>query len=203
MKRLLLTNIALFICLNAHSAVTLNITQGGFTNGSSASNGMPYGIVVDTANNGFTPGAYGSFDVDLNGQFLEVGGDATDDWFVFGGTQGSGQTPPETASVFPLGDGSIGNVSNVDFTNLSQGMEFAVMWFPSNTANLGDLYGFATDTGGTKNMVIPPNTQTSNAPSSLSTKEPSFSIVPEPSQWAMMLGGLVLCLAVWRRRQGA
>lgn len=182
---------------------TLNINQGGFTNGTTATNGMSFGFVVDTAGNGFQAGSYESFNITSNGQFLSASGSSTDDWFVYGGNQGVDMTAPVTIFSPALGNGTISNVTDIKVNQVSQGDVFAIMWFPINSANVGDLYGFSIDNGATTNMIIPSDGGVSSAPSSLSTKDPSFSIVPEPSQWAVMLGGLVLCLAVWRRRQGA
>lgn len=187
------------------AVVTLDIDQGGFTNGASSTNGMAFGILVDTSGNGFLPGSYNPFNITTNGQFLDVGGSQTDDWFVYDGTQGTGQTPPLTAAVFPKGDGTISNVPNIDYTNLAEDQEFAVMWFPASTAStVGDSYGLATDTGATKNMLIPADGALGTMPpSSVSTKNPGFTVaaVPEPAEWAAIFGVFALGLTWFRRRR--
>jgi len=163
---------------------------------------MQYAIVVDTSasGNGFEVGSYIGFDITTNGQFLYTANGVTDDWFVYGGSLGTGQTPPTTSNIFPYGDGAIGIEADIDFTNLSQGDEFAVIWFPGGSAtSSGDEYGFFTDTGSTLNMVIPADGQDSTPPSSVSTKSVDFQVVPEPSAFGFV-GLFCFVWLMFRRR---
>lgn len=182
--------------------VTLRVNQAGFENSSSVvTNGMAFGFLVDTGNNGFSPGNYNVFDLTTNGQFLNVGGVASDDWFVYAGTQGIGQTPTTTSSIFGLGSGAISE-QTISFTNLAVNDDFAVMWFPASTAStVGDSYGLSSDSG--VDMIIPVDTGVSQSPSVTLGKVPNFTIaaVPEPSQWAAILGVLAMGLTCFRRRR--
>lgn len=186
---------------SALGTVTLGLDIGGLQNSSGvATNGMKYGIVVDTGNSGFNAGSYLSFDITTNGQFLSTISGISDDWFVFGGSLGTGKIPPTTAGVFGLGDGAIGQEDSIDFTNLSAGDEFAVIWFPGATAaSSGDDYGFFTDIGSTLNMVVPSDgTTDSTPPEEISTRSVDFQVVPEPS-YAVF--GLLCFIALFARRR--
>lgn len=184
---------------SATATVTISLNVQGLENSSgTATNGMSFGLVVDTGNDGFQAGSYTTFDLSTNGQFLNTTSGATDDWFVYGGTLGTGQTAPTTSSPFPLGTGSIGTVSGVEFTNLASGDEFAIIWFPSNSTVAGSSYGFARDTG--SNMVIPSDGNESVVPDDLTTKSTDFQVVPEPSQYGVFMGLLVIGLVVNRRK---
>lgn len=202
MKKYTLFFISALPFTNAFTAVTLNLDVGGLTNSSGViTDGMEYGIVVDTDGNGFEAGSYDGFDITKNGQFLSTSSGATDDWFVYSGTLASGQTPPTTSSLIGLGSGSIGSEDIDDVTNLSSGDEFAVMWFPGNTAaSSGDDYGLFTDTGSTTKMILPGLVNgVSSSPDSVSTKSVDFQVVPEPSFYGLA-GLLGFFWLVVRRR---
>lgn len=204
-KKILLSSI-LLLPFAAEATIGVAINQGGFMNASSTiANGMSYAIIVDTGNDGFDMGSYTAFDITTNGQFLDLGGSASDDWFVYSGPLGIGATPPETADVFGPGAGAIASMIDIPFSSeISEGMTFAVIWFSSNTAStVGDVYGVAVEADGSNDMVIPSDTNNSAPPIALSTKFPSYTIqaVPEPSQWAMMVGGLALAAGFIRRRR--
>lgn len=184
MKFYFLLVITILPAASAIGSVTLDIKIADLQNSSGAvTNGMEYGIVVDTDGNGFEAGFYTGFDITTNGQFLSSTSGVTGDWFVFAGSLGTGQPLPTTGTVFGEGSGAISN-QQIDFTNLSQGDEFAVMWFPGGTAaSSGDDYGFFIDAGATKNMIIPSDSNVSDAPSFISTRSVDFQVqaVPEPS----------------------
>lgn len=204
MKNKLLLALSVFPAASMMGSVTLNINISGLENSSgTVTNGMEFGIIVDTSAgaNGFEAGSYTGFDITTNGQFLSTTSGVTDDWFVYGGSLGTGQTPPVTSNNVVLGDGWVG-IQNINFVNLSQGNEFAVIWFPSGTASSsGDDYGFFTDTGGTTNMVIPSDGNSSSAPTSVSTKSVDFQVVPEPSTLAFF--GLFGFIFLFVRRRPA
>lgn len=202
MKYYLLLLLTVLPASNALSSVTLTLNVADLQNSSGAvTAGMDFGIVVDTGNDGFLAGSYDGFDITTNGQFLSTSIGLSDDWFVYGGTQGTGQTPPETVEITGVGDGFISTVTNIEFTSeLSSGDEFAVMWFPSDTASsAGDDYGFFTDTGSSLNMVVPSDGGTSTKPEFVSTKSVDFQVVPEPSLYGFV-GLLGFLWLVVRRR---
>lgn len=208
MKKQLSTFLVLFTSSLAFGAVTFQLNESGFENVSGvATDGMAFGWIVDTNGDGFSPGSYLGFDINFNGQFLEntLSG-ATDDWFVYGGTQGSAQNPPVTADVFPLGPGTISSNADIAYNtslgSFNSSMEFAVMWFPTGSAfNEGDVYGFATDTSTELKMLVPADTFANSVPDSISTKTPSFAVVPEPAHFAVAFGLLGLGVVMWRRRR--
>lgn len=182
-----------------NGTVTINILTSGFQDGSGTpANGMSYGFLVDTNSDGFDLGNYHSFDLTTNGQYLSISAGVTDDWFLYGGSLGMGQTPPQTTVL--VVDGGIILQELVQETNISENDEFLVLWFPEGVANLGSVYGGADDGG--INMKIPTSGGASAAPSSVNTKFPSFEVVPEPSAYSLIAGVLALSWVAQRRRRG-
>ena len=202
MKLVIAGTTVLFCATQVFGTVTLDIDQSGFENGAGVvSDGMPYAAVVDTNSDGFLEGSYLGFDLSLNGQFLQTNLGVSDDWFVYGGDLGSGKSPPTTANIFGVGNGAISSLTSLEETNINEGDEFALVWFPSGSATTGSAYGFATDTSSSTKMLVPGSGGISSVPDGVSTKSVDFPAIPEPSAYATILGLLGLGYAVFCRRR--
>lgn len=195
-----ITSILLLGFLSASASVTLNFQDGSGTAGGLAdssgtlTNGMNYAIVVDTSGNGFNPGLYEAFDISTSGVALSISGSATDDYFVFGDSLGTTATggPPLFAA------GTMNDLlSNIVYGAYGATDPFAIIWFESNSANAGDSYGFYTDSG----LVLPSDGATVSFVSEIgtNTKPASFTVVPEPAHFALLLGSLGLGVILLRR----
>ena len=227
MKRFFFVSVLFAICgLVSQAAASVAITfsnsvsnvLSGFANSAGvATNGMLYGIVVDTGGNGFNAGAYTAFDPTLGG-FLSTLGGATDDYFwsaAGGNTNDTGFTFDSTldalGDVFQEAGGGVGgpgtvlDILNVPFgglTGISTGDAFQIIWFQSNTADAGDRYGMFSHVS----FVIPGDGATLNLESNFGTTDPikpanlTIQAIPEPSR-AVLLGLGVLGI-VFRRRRG-
>ncbi|MEO0795387.1 MAG: PEP-CTERM sorting domain-containing protein [Verrucomicrobiota bacterium] len=186
--------------LNAQ--VSFNVQRAGLENGAGvATNGMPFGFLVDTGGDGFETDSYITWDITTNGQFLSTASGVTNDWFVYGGTQGAAQTPPQTENLGPPIAGAINIVSDIALTNISEGQEFRGIWFPEGNANTGSIYGLAGDGGA--NMTVPSSGVGVNVrPLAISPLTAGFTVaaVPEPSFYAALFG-LSAMLYVARKRR--
>ena len=177
-------------------------------------NGMRWGIVVDTNGNGFS-GLGTSYDAYVAGSntagFLNDGGAVTDDYFIPGTLtlDASSLGLLEGDSTLP-GNGSIVDdltiASALPFNGISTGDSFALIWFGSagNGSAAGDRYGFLGD----PSFTIPVDGQAVSASTPFVGTDPvrtasntfqNPSLVPEPSRVMFLaLGGLGLLM---RRRR--
>ena len=200
---------ALGVLTSASATTTLQFSNppNGATNFANASgvvtNGMLWGVVIDSAGNGFSATAYDAFNTGASG-FLNAGGSATDDYYFFtnsstqtiglpfytGGEAGSGAIT--TANFVPTtGDGVLG---------VGSGDAFSLIWFATNTANIGDNYGMFTDASFTlqsSGVVNYSGVFAGSDPIRSATN--TIGGVPEPSR--MMLLGLGLAGLFFRRRR--
>lgn len=180
---------------------TVSFNFGDLTLGNSSgvgTEGMPVAIIVNT--DGATSlnfGSYDPFNYTVSGQFLTVAGQATDDWYVFGG---SGITATQPGGG-PIAAGLVGSITSVDFTNLTAGDDYGLIWFPSASSVAGSSYGGYENALFT--MPADGNTFTAGAslPSTVQSADYTFAAVPEPSTYAMMLGALALGFVAYRRRR--
>lgn len=173
-----------------------------------ATNGMRWGIVVDTTGNGFSNAAtdYNPYAGGVTtAGFFGAAGSLTDDYYIPGALTVDGST------LYPFGDfggstpgnGSIVDDIAVNYTNgISANDKFALIWFSSNTAGEGDKYGFFTDVS----FVLPADTGASvsyglpfQGPDPLRVASSTFQSVPEPSR--LMLLGLGFFGLFFRRRR--
>jgi len=192
----LFTSLGVASIATAQISVSLAVDAGGFSNSQGdATNEMPFGILIDTADDGFDEGFYNAFDFSTSGQFLYSSGTITDDWFVF-----PGANTPETAFSPSLGDGAIGTVVNLTLDNAMFDKDFSVIWF-ENIAKEGEAYGIAVD----PDFVIPSSGFVSYAPVKPWTPGSAdytlLAAVPEPNVIGALLGVGVLGLALVRRRR--
>ena len=113
-------------------------------------NGMRWGIIIDTAGNGFANAA-ANYDAYAPGVgtagFLSVGGTVTDDYFIPGTLTQDGSGFLEGDFTTPGGSGAIlDDLGNISLTNgVAAGQHFALVWFSNNTSANGSRYGFLTD----------------------------------------------------------
>ena len=176
--------------------------------------GMRWGIVVDTLGNGFANSGT-SYDAYASGVttagFLGAGGSAGDDYYIPGTLTVNGLTSGLQEGDFTTvpGHGSIlDDLTSIPLTNgVSAGDKFALVWFSSNTSTAGSKYGFFTDNsflmpsdGNTTSYGSPfvGNDSTRSATNTFASLAP----VPEPSR-VILLGVGAFGLISRRRRKVA
>ncbi len=143
-----------FNLANASAAVTP--ANGA---GPSAS-GMQWGIIVDTAGNGFANSSV-NYDAYAPGVatagFLSAGGSVTDDYYIPGTTTVDGASSGDfDVNAVAAGGGCILDAMQFSLSNgAAPGQKFALVWFSNNTSSSGSKYGFLTDSS----FVLPPDGQ--------------------------------------------
>lgn len=180
MKRLVI--LSLLLCAFANATVTIEInTQLGDYYGT-PTNGLNWGILVDADNNGFAvaqSGTISAFNFNLDQLF------SGDDFYFAGG---------ETVNSVPYGGNGVATVLNpiTLTTDINTGDQFGIFW------QAGSNYGFVTDS----NAIIPADTSTKDYSSYFNADPYSAlgNIVPEPSNYASIIGFVMLSLALLRRR---
>jgi len=172
-----------------------------------ATNGMRWGIVVDTANNGFSGGG-SSYEGYLSAAnvdgFWKFGGTDSDDYYI------AGAFTVDASILYGAGDfgstpgfGSIVDNLVVSYpTGVTAGDSFALVWFDSNSTAEGAKYGFFTHAS----FILPANdggnygfTDPFQGPDPIRAASNTFVAVPEPSRALLLLGG-VFGLMMRRRR---
>lgn len=200
-----------------NATVTLNFSDPGgvfakgFANAAGTpTDGMYWGVVVDTSGNGFSAGSYNGFTLTPDvGSFLFAGGSATDDYFFPAMNSGSFFATLDSSIIDNVngGVGTITTAPDVPFgglTGISAGDSIALIWFDSNSAANGSKYGFLSGAsfklsaglsdGGSEDLQA-------LVPSGSRTASNTFqaSLVPEPSRVMLFaFGGLGLLM---RRRR--
>ncbi len=203
----LATTSLLSLALSAQAAsTTLVFLTGDFADSTGApKNAMPFGLVVDTAGDGF--GAYFA-DVDtqlsgyLNSESIAYSpGLEDDDYFLPGGLT-------ENTFVFEGGqpvlkDGVISTISEVPLDGpLNTGMAFGLIWFESNlqVQFAGLRYGLQTP-----GVSLPAGGSTVSFEGLFSGAAAllTLAIVPEPGWAALLLGAVLPLLRLFRHRKAA
>lgn len=122
---------------------------------------MQWGIIVDTAGNGFANAAtnYDAYTpgVGIAG-FLSVGGVVTDDYYIPGSLTQDATIWTEADGTTSGGIGAIlDDLTDVPLTNgVATDRAFAVVWFSNNTSISGSRYGFLTD----PSFIVPGDSST-------------------------------------------
>ena len=183
MKNILFITLAVLAFVSSASAtVTIQIRAILANSAGVATNGMSWGILVDSTGNGFgvTPtGSINTFDFASDGLL-------GDDNYYAGGS-----------TVFFAPAGGAGVATQLDPITLSgdvgTGDAFGIFWTD------GTKYGFVTETG----AVIPTDPSTTSFQSVFSNDPytAAGTIVPEPSTYAMFAGALALGYVMIRRRR--
>lgn len=177
-------------------------------------NGMKWGIVVDTSGNGFSNGgtSYDAYAGGVNAAgFLGAGGATSDDYYIpgtvtldasgLGLQEGDFSTVPGNGSIV---DDLIFNPAYSSVTGLGTGDIFRIIWFSTSTSAAGDKYGILSDPSFTMPAEGSPTSYgtpfTGNDPvRTASNTFQSISGVPEPSRVLLLaLGGMGLLV---RRRR--
>lgn len=196
-----------FIASYANATVSFTINQGGLRNiiGGDPTNGMFWGLLFDTDGDGFDLGSYDGFDVTSNYVELTVGGVASGDVYVFSGDENS-VTPPTTlgGAPLPVGPGTVTTISQVKYDGPTKapslgsavGNSFGVIWFPENTSVVGAAYGFANNS----DFIIPSDSFAFSTFEAIAPLDPIYTIVPEPSLYATVLG-IIAWVCIFRRNR--
>lgn len=195
--RIKLAILSLIACTISYGTVTIELNSAGFSDsGGTATNDMNFGLVFNTGGAvSFNAGSYDAFDITSSGQFLNVGGIATDDYYVFGTSIGVTEVGPPISFL----DGYASYLSNISYGTITTGDQFGVIWFESKSMTVGDNYGFYTDAG----LLAPadPSTVSFSAFIGDDIKSAAFTAVPEPAEFAALFGIFALGLVLWRRRK--
>ena len=165
---------------------------------------LAWGIVVDTAGDGYDSGLYQDFNYSTGLQTLNTSTGLSDD-VLFIGTAGNLMTlTTNTNDGGAIGLNRIGAIAGVPYTNgVSLNDSFAIIWFNktvlAGSAGAGEKYGVFQNVG----FVLPADGTASQPYTSVFTgsetlKPQGFTVVPEPS--AALLGALG-ALGLLRRRR--
>ncbi len=188
----LLSFVLIFATLNA--TVTLQIRTQLANSDGVATNGMNWGVLVDSTGDGFavtSTGSINAFDFASNGSY------GNDDYFI-----GSSTTVTVPGGDF-AGTGVATNTNQITLSgNVSAGDSFGIFWTDKSGGSgvNGDSYGFVTAT----NAVLPSDGNTTPF-NNVFTTDPytaEGSIVPEPSTLGLLSGVFALCAVTFRRRAG-
>lgn len=179
-------------------------------------NGLRYGMVIDTLGDGFdnsfVGSTYDSFDNAVSG-FLSrtIGGISavTDDYYFTTGlltanataVAGGGETGTQVSTITSL----LGAPNGTDglIANVSTGDAFSIIWFATSPTAMGSNYGmfnigaFTLPASGTS-VSFASNFTGNDSPKAANLQ---FTNIPEPSRM-MLLGFGVVGLGMRRRRVG-
>jgi hypothetical protein len=183
------------------ASVTLEIDESGFASfASTPTNGMTWGIVVDTSAGGtdlsLVSEGINPLSITSNG-FLSVRGSVTPDYYFW---NDSALTANQTTTDGPppsFSPGYIGTTGplTTDENGVEAGDPFGVIWFQSN-GSAGSDYGFLTNSS----LVLPADGDTVDFSSDISgdDKAADFMIaeIPEPSPLMLAFCGFALGCAL-------
>ena len=190
MKNSLISVILLLSAVALNATVTLQIRTQLANSSGTATNGMYWGVLVDSTDDGFavtSTGEITAFDFTTDGVYgndsFFVGSSTTVLAIPFGGTGVAANTSPITLSG-----------------NVSAGDSFGIFWTDKagGSGVDGDAYGFVSVSG----AVLPSDGSTTPF-NTVFTGDPytaQGSIIPEPSIFALFSGIFALGAVMLRRR---
>lgn len=193
------------------SAFSSGGIASNFANASNVpTNGMEWGIVVETVGSTFTNGgtSYNAYSGGpLTAGFLSANGTVSNDYFVPGGTTFDSTASKEGDGTTHGAAGTISAMSSFALTNgMAPGDKFALVWFSTNSSGGGDKYGFFTDA----TFVLPADgTPFTSYDGIFTGVDPvrgatdTFVVTPEPSRILLVGLGALSGLMVRRRRVAA
>jgi len=196
---------------SAYATITLQFSLGitriasNFANaGGVATDGMNWGIIIDTNSNGFDLGSYAPFTIG-SALALSTGAGPSDDYYVPAPTTTADTSAfTETSTGAAGGHGTITIIPNVPFgTNgISLNDPFILVWFASNGAAAGDKYGAFSNAA----FLVPSDGSTTDMSAPFAGADPlrlaDLTIIPEPSSLLAMLSGAVTIGCARRGRRG-
>ncbi len=209
--------LVLVFATGAHATVTIQFSEpfaGGipsnFANSAGViTNGMQWGIVVDTTGNGFANSGT-SYDAYAAGVttagFLGANGSLSDDYYIPGTVTKNGAGLFEGDFTTQAGNGSIvDDLTSIALANgISAGDKFSLVWFSTSTSGAGDRYGYFNDAS----FLVPADGATTSygapfvgndSPRSATNTFAAISGAPEPSRM-LLVGFGALGLMMRRRR---
>ena len=179
MKRLVILSLLLCAFADADVTIEINTLLGDYSG--TPTNGLNWGILVDADNDGFAVAQSGNISA-FNFNLINFLGD---DFYFAGG---------ETVNSVPYGGNGVATVLNpiTLTTDINTGDQFGIFW------QAGSNYGFVTDS----NATIAADGSTTDYSSYFNADPYSAlgNIVPEPSNYASIIGFVMLSLALLRRR---
>ena len=196
----------------AGTARATGFAQNGATDNASVANGLRWGILIDTDNNGFFgTDTYDAPNITASG-FLTTGltKDAlavtTGDYFYTPASLPTTSAQSATAADSAANGGIVSaasapNVNDGTIPGLTAGDKFAIIWFNPGAPTDGSYFGIYTNS----NFVIPSSGTSVSFASNFVGNDPirtaslTFAAAPEPSR-ALLLGFGALGLMIRRRR---
>jgi hypothetical protein len=213
----LLTAGAAFLAASALFGQTVTITMNTQLANAAGTptNGMLYGIVVDTLGNGFDPGLTGGaagpgigeqmIGIGANFALLDAAGVPTDDIvYVAGNVTVNQPVPPPGMDGMATTVAAIPMNGNPGAMGVDAGQQWGAIWFPTLGAGGGMITQAGGDTAGFNTdglNVIPPAGSTVTQDNMVDGVSGDIPTVPEPSTYAAIFGLVVLGLAYLRRRK--
>lgn len=205
---------------HAQGAVTLQFSNvgadqiaSGFANFAGApTDGMRWGIVVDTGSDGFEGSTivagYDEGSNPLGQGYLNFGGSASDDYFISSAIFGDLSTELTVDGTAFAPEGNFGTILETTPNGISlsvplgvtTGKQFALIWLDTNSMNDGDHYGMFTHAS----FLLPSDTSAVDYSAVFDGADPARSAnltfegtapVPEPTRFvlfALGLAGLIL-----------
>lgn len=194
-KTLILLSTLLLLNLVHSQSVSIIVQTSGFGDHTGTpTNNMAWGVIIDTNNLGFdfvSEGNLQPFSIPTFQTLVELDNGY---YFFRANDNTSSSGPPlfsdgfmNIISLLPVSPNSLAG-------DVATGNPFGLLWFPSSSASIGDSYGFLDPSA-----VLPPSGTDVDLSGTLSANAATFTVVPEPSTYAAIVGVLALAFVGFRR----